>query len=493
MLRLRPHISFALLAVLCSYFGSCSAPAPESEQIVARVGDRAITSEHLERSFHLQPKWGAGMSRKQAYVNQLSYLIDQKLFALAAMQEGLHEQSPLAGYLNFIEEKELIKALYAKEIAARVAISDAEYQRAYAQSKKQVKFNYIYTDTPERARHYFGQMKSATFDSIRLQDTAVERKGTTGMMSFGDLAPEIEDVIFDLAPGETAEPIEILNGYMVMQLVDGVVDKFMSEMDLAQHRSKLKKVISERKAAPLANDYVKKLMLEKNLILNPEVFFGLSRLFSGVARTVAPEPSLVPANLTDQELKAVDGEAASLRPGILATYEGGYLTVGEFLNRLQNMPAGLRPRVKMERRLKDAIGVMVRNRFLAQQAREAGLLDSPEVRKEIRRQQDRALAEHYLSLKQNQLRISAAEIRAFEQSQKFEAVKQRLSARLTKEEIGSVILDFKMAKTKLELADSLRQHYHVLVDSTRFRSLVQNPDEIIDRNPMPFVTRELFN
>ncbi|NIS27438.1 hypothetical protein GWN28_27780, partial [candidate division KSB1 bacterium] len=361
------------------------------------------------------------------------------------------------------------------------------------QSKKKVTFNYVYTEKPNRAHYYYRQMKSVAFDSIRLVEPGMDRKGTTRTMSFGDLAPEIEAFIFEMKPGEVAEPIEILSGYMVIQLVDGVVDKFMSEIDLAQNKSSLKRVIFERKAGPLANNYVKNLMLKKRLTLNPDSFFALSKLFSQLTEKADPEPGLIPVNLADHELSAVDHEAVSLRGSILATYEGGYLTVGEFLDRLQNMPAGLRPRVKMDRQLKDAIGVMVRNQFLANQARAAGLLETPEVRKEIRIQQDQALAEHYINVRRNQVKISNEEIGTFRQSLEFEELNQRLNSALTTEKIASVILDFKMAKTKLMLSDSLRQQFQVLVDSTGLRALVQNPEEIIDQDPMPFVTRKIFN
>ncbi len=474
---------------------SCTSSDLPKEQIIAAVGDRVITASQLARSYELQPRWGAGLTRRQAYHNQLDYLIDEKLFALEACRLELHRDPAIAGYLRFIEEKELNKALYEIEVADKVEISEEEYQQAYLHSKKKVRFNYIFTRVAEFARYYAEQLQTTPFDSIRVAEVLNDRKGVTRMMSFGDLDPKIEAVVFNLKPGAVAGPIEILDGYMVIQLLEGTVEKFISEMELAQQKSKLQKVIYQRKAAPIANRYIKDLMLDKNLTLNPEVFFALEKLFARVARHET-QPELIPVHLSDAALHLVASDAAELNQQVLATFDGGQITVGEFLEKMRNQPAGMRPRINMAQQLKDAIGVAVRNDFLANEARKKGLHKSPQVRAEIQIQQDQALARFYVERQLRGVEISEDEIWEFKRSDDFKAITtitNRMGAPLSDEQVSEIIQDLKLAQWKIAEHDRLAQVYEIAVDSTRLNKMIETPEKIIDRDPMPFVVREIFN
>lgn len=457
---------------------------------MAAVGDRVITAPHLARSYELQPRWGAGLTRRQAFRNQLDYLIDEKLFALEARRLELHRDPAIAGYLRFIEEKELNKALYEREVAGKVEISEEEYKHAYVKSQKKVRFNYIFTRVAEYARYYAEQLQTTPFDSIRVAEVLNDRKGVTRMMTFGDLDPKIEAVVFNLRPGEVAGPIDILDGYMVIQLLEGTVEKFMSEMDFAQQKNKLQRVIYQRKAAPIANRYIKDVMLDKHLALNPEVFFALEKLFVQAADQEAqPEPGLIPVELTDAALQRVASDAAGLEQQVLATYDSGQITVGEFLEKIRNQPAGMRPRIKMAQQLKDAIGVVVRDEFLAKEARRKGLHKSPLVQAEIQIQQDEALARFFLERQLRTIDVTADEVSQFKQSEKF----KELGGSWDDDRVSDIIKDFKLAQRKIAEHDRLARLFAIKVDSTRFNELIKNPDDIIDRDPMPFVVREIFN
>src|SRR3990172_8380084 len=229
---------FAVLSL-----NNCSGGKRPEEQVVARVANRVITVKHLQLSFALEPKWGAGLTKQQALQNQLDYLIDEKLFALHALELGLNKDEDLAGYLNFIADKELIKALYQQVVEEKVTISDEEYEQAYLDSKKKVRFNYVFSKNPDRAQAFFNQLKMSSFDSIRIDERSGEKKGTTRLTSFGAVSEEIEAFVFAMKPGEVHEPIVILDGYLVIQLVDGISEKFISETDFAVMKNQLRKII----------------------------------------------------------------------------------------------------------------------------------------------------------------------------------------------------------------------------------------------------------
>ncbi|NIV73032.1 MAG: hypothetical protein GWN44_10300, partial [Calditrichae bacterium] len=200
---------------------SCSDTREPGETIIATVGDCTIGWRLLWRSYHLDPKWGRGITHRQAYHNQLNYLIEQKLFAREAIANGLDKDKSIAGLLNAITEKEMIKELYRQKVASRVEISEAEYQTAYQRSKKKVQFEFVSTPNRANARAYQEQLAATPLEDIHLRSPSTEQKGTSPMFSYGDMTPELEEVVFDMQLGEVSSPLKIDRRYMVIKLIDG--------------------------------------------------------------------------------------------------------------------------------------------------------------------------------------------------------------------------------------------------------------------------------
>jgi parvulin-like peptidyl-prolyl isomerase len=263
---------------------NCTKESQIKEQVVASAGDRLIDWKLLKRSFHLNPKWGRGLTNREAYQNQLNYLIEQKQLAQEAIARGLNNDELLESRLKFIKEKEMIKELYRREVASKVEITEQEYQQAYVRSKISVQFEFIYTPNLNNARAYLQQLKSTPVAKITLIDPAVEQKGTSPMFGFGDMAAEIEEVVFDMAPGELKGPIEVNNKYMVVKLVEGMKEKFVSETDFAENKNKIRQVLFERRARKISDEYIYNMLHNNEMSINPETFFPLAEHFSRYVR-----------------------------------------------------------------------------------------------------------------------------------------------------------------------------------------------------------------
>ncbi|OGB66460.1 MAG: hypothetical protein A2Y94_14275, partial [Caldithrix sp. RBG_13_44_9] len=459
--------------------------------IIASAGDRTVDWKLLERSFELNPQWKKDLTYQQAYLRQLDYLINEKLFAQAAQESGLLKDPKLVGYLKFIEEKELVKELYRLEVASLVEISEREYQEAYQKLKKQVKFDYIRSSSPERAEKYAAELKLRPLDEIQLLAPEEDSKGTTLLIAFGELRPELEDKVFSLQQGEISAPIPIDEGYMVVKVVDGRTDLFMSELDFAEKKNKIQKVVFDRKAGVVSNAYIKELMSDKNLTLNPEVFYALSLEFSKVIKNkLSDEP--LPIFLSDAELAQTRHDLIDLLPQTLITFRDGEMTVGEFLQELSYMPPDLRPNLKMAPQLKDAIGVIVRNKYLAKEARKKNLDKNEQVKWEVQVQSDEILARYWLQQKSEQFTVTPEEILLFKQSENYQKYQRMKNDEPADELLQNLLLKQKISQQKILLADSLKLKYDVKIETARLTTKLKNADEIIDHNPIPLIVRELY-
>ncbi len=236
-------IFFSLFLIL----PQCEKNSTIKDTVVAYAGVRTIDWKLLHRSFELNPQWKKGLTRQQAYLRQLDYLINEKLFAQAAIADRFQQDSLLAGYLKFIQEKELVKELYRQQVASRVEISEQEYQEAYQKIKRKVKFEYIYTPSLSQAEQYAEEFKAKTVDEIHLLDPAQDMKGMVPFIAYGELRPELEERVFALTPGEVSAPLAIDNGYMVIKVIDGQIDLLCLSWIMRRKRTKFRKSSSSAK------------------------------------------------------------------------------------------------------------------------------------------------------------------------------------------------------------------------------------------------------
>jgi len=470
---------------------NCSNENQVKQKVIVTVGDRVIDWKLVKRSFHLDPKWGRGLTIQEAYQNQLDYLIDQKLLAQEAISRGLSDEL-LKSRLKYIKEKEMIKELYRREVSSKVEITNQEYQQAYERLKILVQFEFIFTPNLNNVHRYLQKLKSQSIDEINLISPSLEQKGISPMFGFGDMAPEIEDVIFDMELGEVKGPIKIENRYMVIKLIDGIREKFLSESDFAENKNRIRKVLFDRKARKISDEYIYNILKNDEIFINPETFFPLSEHFSlYVSNKNSDDP--FPIYLDNKEIKTAQASLKEISDKLLAKYKGGEFTVGEFLRRLFSMPRGMRPQVNMAPQLKKAIAISIRNDYLTRQAYKQGLDKSPVVKYETESQSDEILSRWMLKEMKKKVNVTEAEINDFKQKENFSNVNNQLSGKLTDSVIEDIIRDYKFSIYRKNFSDSLLSVYPVKVDTLLLSENIPDPEKIIKYKPISFSYVEKFN
>ncbi len=488
--RIIPFLKWLGLILLLFVGGSCSEDPSREPAPLARVGNRVIDWRMLQRSFHLEPHWHRGISYRVAYFTQLDYLIEQKLFAQQAEALGLDAEEPVAGILQANREKEMIKELYRQEVASRVTITEEEYRAAYQRAKKKVKLEFVYTPDSSRAALYAGKLLTTPMEQLPLYSPA-DQKGTTPLFSFGDMAPEVEAVAFDMEPGEVRGPIRVKGRFMVIKLIDGEVDKFLSETDFAQQKSKIHKVLFERRARRISREYLHRVLRNKGVHINPPVFRALQEQFSRVMHNKTSDTPF-PIYLNDQELDRARTQLEDLRDAVLVTFKGGEFTVGDFLRHLWYTPSSVRPQVNLAPQLKKAIAVMVRNYYLAQEAYRRGLDRSPRVAYEVQAENDRVLAEYYLKKVRQEITVTPEEISRFMREESFTALNREWEGELDTAAARAMLREYKFSLRRQELADSLRNLFPVQVDTTGLLSHIPDPDQPVSEKPIPVAYIDQF-
>jgi hypothetical protein len=455
---------------------------------IAHVGSRIIDINQLVRSYELHPVWYGQETFKQAYSKQLENLVQEKLFAQQSEFMGARDDSVLNAYLEFIKNKEIIKNLYKKEVSGRVKISDKEYKEAYHYSKMKVTYRVIFTPDSVLAKKYKNQMRDPGFDKIELKDSLVEFKGTVKDAVYGEMIEGFEKIVFNMYPKEIFGPAKFRNGFIIVELLDYNMDKFQSEYDFAEQKSKIKKIISERKSDSISNAFIVNLMKDKNVRINIPVVTNLSEYCRNIiSESMVDKTALLPTiYIRDSEIRKVKDDTKTLSKMVIATYKGGKMTVGEFLSKLSNIPGRYRPRIKTQKNLIDAVAALIRNEFLLKYAGKNGFDKIPSIQRETEIQTDEILTSYFFEQEKEKINIGKNLIDEFKKTSPLFA---RYGKRMTDEIIEELL---KVDSIKSIYLPELKNKYSVKIDSTTFYSLIPTPEARIKNNPIDFMVREIY-
>lgn len=204
-------------------------PAPVApETVLAAVGgqditeaDLALAAEELANELQSVPA-----DQRRAFL--LTVLIDMKLMAGAARQDGLADTEDFARRLAYLEDQALRREFFNDIVETRV--TDQAVEAAYDElvadfaPEPEVRARHILVETQEEANDIRAEIEGGR----EFADAAAEygtdgTRGTGGDLGYfgaGMMVPQFEEAAFALDIGELSQPVESQFGWHVILLED---------------------------------------------------------------------------------------------------------------------------------------------------------------------------------------------------------------------------------------------------------------------------------
>ena len=229
-------------------------PATDQQILDAIITERLLEKEAAARGIKATP------AEVDAYIKEIRERghVDDATFIAALTQQGLTPET----YRQRVE-KELVKSqLLAREIRGRVSVSDEDVERYYAAHKEEyrtgggVTVRDIFLAIPPgaddaevarikaQAEELRGQADSRrAFAKLAEQHSELpgaKEGGVLGTFKKGEMADDLDRVVFSLKPGEVSEPVQTTEGFHILR-VDEVVNAEYRPIDdvKAEIREKL--------------------------------------------------------------------------------------------------------------------------------------------------------------------------------------------------------------------------------------------------------------
>jgi hypothetical protein len=385
---MRPRYTTTLLFLLAFVAAGCGdrdGPRLAANEVAAAADLRLTIDEAADL---LAPV--AGLPNDAEVVKALAeFWIDYTLLALAVNEEGGLDRLDLASIVDPQEKQSLVMRLRDDVIDEDIEIDDAAVD-AYWESDRpgeEVRARHILlmypTDATQAQRDSVRRLAEELRDRARAGENfaalATEWSDDTGSAaSGGDLdyfprgmmVPPFEEAAFSTEPGEVSDLVESQFGLHVIRVED-------------RRRPELSEVREELRGV---------LLQERTLQAESIFVAGVNEQANIEKADNAPEIMREVARSADAGLSGRAGNQ------VLASYQGGRFTAGDFLEFLQTQAPGLIPQVESatDEDLRGLLDNLLQSEVLVAEARRRGITADQEETRELEegiREQYRQVAE----------------------------------------------------------------------------------------------------
>jgi parvulin-like peptidyl-prolyl isomerase len=291
-----PTIPILVLAAmpLLAAAGPAPQPAPAVRVQMAHVNGETITDVDLKGAFvgkhggHTVFLGGDTETRRF-----LDIVINERLLVQEAYTLGLDQDPAVKPQVDAFRDSTSAEHLLKLEIEERSAPTPEEIQAAWDVADQLFVAREIIADTRDEAESIrMNLLQGADFEAMARSCSIAPsrtRGGNLSPFTWGSLSPAVEDVVFDLEPGEISAVFRTPEGWSLLQLVNRL-DAARPALD-DRVSARIAARLKERKKAKRTEELSEMLWqkYEAEVLLDDVTPLALSRLLEKAPETVVAE------------------------------------------------------------------------------------------------------------------------------------------------------------------------------------------------------------
>ncbi|RKX22161.1 MAG: hypothetical protein DRP35_02625 [Candidatus Zixiibacteriota bacterium] len=363
---------FVLLTVGCGSSDS---------KVVAKVGGYEITEQELNDVFQgLRYPYTNAEEEYQKKQEILDTIIVNRLLIQAAYEKNIDQLEELNRVVVANKDKFLLDVLYLRKVVDKSDVTDAEIRDHWEKIAEKIRASHILVDNLDTANVLLERIKSGeNFDKLAFEysiDPSVKRnKGDLGYFLYGSMVKEFQDAAFAMQPGEISPPVKTNFGYHIIKLVDRATNE--KRTDFESMKNELKQQIINKKRLDLMNAYYEEIESKYPITVDTTTCNYIIK-----KREYLYPPELLktlPRN--DFDIEQLDRNEKEL---VLATWDGGQMTIQEYLEMSKQIPAKMKPNFDNFDSLKTVIFQLKRLDLLSYESIREGMDKDEEYLRKVR-------------------------------------------------------------------------------------------------------------
>ncbi|MBK7091868.1 MAG: peptidylprolyl isomerase [bacterium] len=338
----------------------------------------AIIHDFFDKGGWTFESYAEEFKAKRAAVDSV---IDYKLLVKGAYESGLANDQEIEKLIVTQKANFLFDVLYKMDVAPATNATDADIREFYDKLKQERRIFHILVATKPEADSIRQQLSSgAAFDSIArlvsLDQSSAVRGGELGWLNWGtDVVAEFREKAFQMAVGETSEPLKTEFGYHIIRFAEA---REVELRPFAELQPFIKTALVSRRAMESEEVFLRKMEEKAAVQINPEATAMLLERLE-----MYYPPTLNNATRPDNFFPNLELLKPFEQQMIIASYTGGELTVESYINKLADVPDASRPRFDDERTMKKVIFQLELRNIVEYEAEQRKIQDTDEDQKRV--------------------------------------------------------------------------------------------------------------
>ena len=363
--------------------------AQNQKEIVAKAGDEIITKDEFYKRYEFTPHIKSKTAYDSASTKRdfIYTLIGEKLLASAAKSENVDKTHEFKMMMDYLMNIYLRDALYKVEVKDKIFVPDSELVKGEHRVLKSFHTKFIFsTDEKEIYKIYSEIKNGASFDSLLNLRSENLEQSTSQEVTFGTMNEKLEDIIYNLAPGNVTVPVKLDEGWYLCKVYSVTKKIFPDDND----KRKVVKIVKSRLENKLYQDFYMKFFKGKNVNADRQLFVKLSKV---ILNYVKENESLFKEQ-RNNKYRLVEKDAAQFEKklskddlnSIFIKFSEQPVTLSQFLDylSLEGMELEKTDEKYINSKLNSFIRTFIQNEFLSREAMRRGYDKLPDVASELK-------------------------------------------------------------------------------------------------------------
>ena len=261
------------------------------EQLASELESRKKSAlrDLIDQSLLAQRGKDLGISVETEVVKQLDQIrIQNKLSSMDELEKAVSSQGlNWEDFKNNIRNRILTQKVVSQEVGSHISIGESDAQKYYQAHKsefvrpEQVALREIIVNTEGKKDSELPDLKKKAETALkrvkdgedfgeiakRLSDGATkEQGGYIGMFKRGELAKQLEEVVFKMKRNDLTEVIETKQGYLVFQVLEHYDE---GEQGFEKVKNEIMDHLYNEKLEPAVREYLKTLREQSYVVIKP--------------------------------------------------------------------------------------------------------------------------------------------------------------------------------------------------------------------------------
>lgn len=324
----------AAAAVLLSLVG-CGT----NDNVLAVVGDYEITVDEFENFFNADFTYASSEEEMEKRREVLDTLIVTRLLVEGAYEKGIDQSQELARVVLANKDKLLVDVLAHRRVSEKSDPTGPEMREYWEKQEFKIRASHILVSESDTAQMLIGRIEAGeNFDKLAheysIDPSANKNKGDLGYFTWGQMVDAFQEAAWGMEPGQVSSPVKTRFGYHIIKVVDRLPNEYRTDFesmknDIKQQLTSVKRrrlgeayfeEIRERYVIRIDTATCDYLMHKREMVYPPQLLKTL------------PRNDFDPAHLDRSESELV-----------MATWNGGQMSISEYLTLAGEIPSTLKP------------------------------------------------------------------------------------------------------------------------------------------------------